>query len=156
MPEDIIVIKIEDPEEKADIVRTVLLDLPDWFGLPESNESYIRDSKSFPLWAAQRDREVIGFIALKETSPETAEIHCMGIKKACHRQGIGTQLFRVLEKHAREKYRYLQVKTVEEGNYPEYDQTVAFYRSVGFSKLEVFPTLWDESNPCLIMVKVIS
>lgn len=52
MPVDIVITKVEDPEEKADIVRTVLLDLPDWFGLPERNESYIRDSKSFPLWAA--------------------------------------------------------------------------------------------------------
>jgi len=41
---------------------------------------------------------------------------------------------------------------VNQGCYEEYDQTVAFYESLGFKKLEVFPTLWDEWNPCLIMV----
>jgi hypothetical protein len=26
---------------------------------------------------------------------------------------------------------------------------------MGFSELEVFPTLWDESNPCQVYVKAI-
>ena len=25
-------------------------------------------------------------------------------------------------------------------------------KSLGFRELECFPTLWDESNPCLIMI----
>ena len=48
-----------------------------------------------------------------------------------------------------------EVKTVAPGHYPEYDATVAFYRGVGFLPLEVFPTLWDENNPCLILVKTL-
>ncbi|MFP9213188.1 GNAT family N-acetyltransferase, partial [Enterococcus faecalis] len=28
-----------------------------------------------------------------------------------------------------------------------------FYESLGFSRLEVFPNLWDEQNPCLVLVK---
>ncbi|MDM7533255.1 hypothetical protein QUD75_13640, partial [Lacticaseibacillus paracasei] len=39
------------------------------------------------------------------------------------------------------------------GHYPEYDQTIRFYESVGFERLEVFPTLWDAWNPCLVLVK---
>ncbi|KAB7124131.1 N-acetyltransferase, partial [Bifidobacterium longum] len=38
-------------------------------------------------------------------------------------------------------------------HYPEYDQTIRFYESVGFERLEVFPTLWDAWNPCLVLVK---
>ena len=49
----------------------------------------------------------------------------------------------------------IQVKTVDEGHYKEYDQTIAFYEGVGFKKMEVFPTLWDEWNPCLILIKKI-
>lgn len=147
--------RVEDPEEKAKITSEVLLDLPDWFGIPESTKAYIDDSRRLPLWAAKKDKEVVGFITLAETSPETGELHCMGVKKACHRKGIGTQLYLELEKYAKEKYKYLQVKTVEEGHYWEYNQTVAFYKSLGFSKLEVFPTLWDEANPCLIMIKAL-
>ena len=147
--------RVENPEEKAKIVSEVLLDLPDWFGLPENTKSYIDDSRELPLWVARKDEEIIGFITLTESSSETGDLHCMGIKKAYHRKGIGSQLYLVLEKYAKEKYKYLQVKTVEEGHYIEYDQTVAFYKAVGFSKLEVFPTLWDEWNPCLIMIKAL-
>lgn len=147
--------RVENPEEKAKIVSEVLLDLPDWFGLPENTKSYIDDSRELPLWVARKGEEIIGFITLTESSPETGDLHCMGIKKAYHRKGIGSQLYLVLEKYAKEKYKYLQVKTVEEGHYIEYDQTVAFYKAVGFSKLEVFPTLWDEWNPCLIMIKAL-
>ncbi|HHY44737.1 MAG TPA: GNAT family N-acetyltransferase [Firmicutes bacterium] len=147
--------KIQDPEEKATIASEVLLDLPDWFGLPDSTKAFIEESKGLPLWAATIGQEVVGFITLSESSPETGEIHCMGVKKAYHRRGIGTKLYLALEAYAREKYKYLHVKTVEEGRYPEYDQTVAFYKSLGFSKLGVFPTLWNEQNPCLIMVKAL-
>lgn len=147
--------EVDNSEEKANIVSEVLLDLPEWFGLPESTKAYIDDSRELPLWVAKKQEEVVGFIVLKETSLETAELYCMGIKKSCHRGGIGSQLYRVLENYAKEKYKYLQVKTVEEGHYATYDQTVAFYKKMGFSKLEVFPTLWDEWNPCLILIKAI-
>lgn len=147
--------RVENPEEKAEIVSETLLDLPDWFGLPESIKSYIHDSRQLPLWVARKEEEVLGFITLTESSPETGDVHCMGIKKSHHRKGIGSQLYLALETYAKEKYKYLQVKTVEEGYYAEYDQTVAFYKAVGFSQLEVFPTLWDEWNPCLIMIKAL-
>ncbi|MDD2561466.1 MAG: hypothetical protein PHP07_07230 [Eubacteriales bacterium] len=49
----------------------------------------------------------------------------------------------------------MQVKTVEAGHYPEYDRTIAFYEGMGFLRLEVFPTLWDERNPCLVLVKAL-
>ena len=54
---------------------------------------------------------------------------------------------------AADGYHLLQVKTVDEGHYPEYDRTIAFYEAMGFVRLEVFPTLWDAWNPCLVLVK---
>ena len=36
--------------------------------------------------------------------------------------------------------------------YPEYDATNRFYLALGFGEFEVFPTLWDEWNPCQIYV----
>lgn len=149
------IIKIEDPEEKKEIVSEVLLDLPEWFGLPESTKRYIEESKKLELWVARNVKEAIGFITLSESSMETGELHCMGIKKTYHRMGIGKQLYIALEQYAKDRYKYLQVKTVDEGYYKEYDQTVAFYKNLGFSRLEVFPTLWDEWNPCLIMIKAL-
>lgn len=155
MQEKVQITKIEDAHEKARIVQEVLLDLPDWFGLPESTRNYIREAQALPLWAAYQADLLLGFVTLAETSPDTGEIHCMGVKRAFHRQGIGRALIRELEEFAKSKYRFLQVKTVDEGHYETYDQTIAFYRSLGFYKLQIFPNLWDEWNPCLVMVKTL-
>ena len=148
--------KIEDRELKASIVKDILIGLPDYFGLPESTANYIEESKALELWAAIFNGDYIGFITLKGTSEDCGEIHCMGVKSEYHRMGIGRHLFWAMEEYAMKKYLYLQVKTVDEGHYIEYDKTVAFYKLLGFSKLEVFPTLWDEHNPCLILIKSIS
>ena len=37
--------------------------------------------------------------------------------------------------------------------FPAYAQTRAFYLAMGFRPLEELRKLWDEANPCLIMVK---
>lgn len=147
------IISVDDSEEKAAIVKEVLADLPEWFGLPESTAQYVEDAKRAELWLADYGGESVGFITLTRTTIDTAEIHCMGVKKAYHRKAVGKELLRALENFAEEHYSYLQVKTVDEGHYKEYDQTIAFYQNRGFSKLEVFPTLWDKWNPCLLMVK---
>lgn len=47
---------------------------------------------------------------------------------------------------------FLQVKTVQMGKYEDYDKTNKFYISLGFKEFEIFPTLWDEANPCQIYV----
>lgn len=140
-------------EAKAAIVREVLSDLPEWFGLPDSLSAYVTQSRTLPLWVARDGQTVIGFITLGTTSPATAEITCMGIKRAYHHQGIGHKLVAELIAVAQKDFRYLQVKTVAPGHYPAYDQTNAFYRAVGFEPLEIFPTLWDPWNPCLILIQ---
>ncbi len=61
-----------------------------------------------------------------------------GNKKDYHHQGLGTKLFKEAEGYAAKHYKYLQVKTVDEGHYSIYDQTICFYESLGFSRLEVF------------------
>ncbi len=145
---------IEGAEEKRAIAREVLTDLPEWFGIPESTEEYIRESGNMPFFAAMEGEGVLGFMALKETSAYACEIYVTGVKKRVHRSGAGRAMFAAFEDYARERgYRLTQVKTIAPGHYPEYDATVAFYRGVGFLPLEVFPTLWDENNPCLVLVK---
>lgn len=49
-------------------------------------------------------------------------------------------------------YSFIQVKTVQMGKYEDYDNTNMFYLSLGFKEFEVFPTLWDEWNPCQVYV----
>ena len=77
----------------------------------------------------------------------------MGVLKEYHRQGIGREMFMMAKNIACEKgYSFLQVKTVQMGKYEDYDATNRFYISLGFKEFEVFPTLWDEANPCQIYV----
>ena len=151
-----IVKMIENPEERHAIARDVLDDLPEWFGIPESKEEYIRESGALPFFAAAEGEEIIGFMAMKETSPYTCEIYVTGAKKRFHRSGAGSAMYAAFEAYAKEMgYRFAQVKTVAAGYYAEYDATRMFYEHLGFVALEVFPTLWDESNPCLVMVKAL-
>lgn len=145
--------KIADSDLKAKITEEVLLDLPEWFGLEDSRQAYIDEVRHLSLWAAYQNNVLLGFVTLTSTSEECGEIHCMGVKKAFHLQGIGRKLVESLQKEAQQQFSLLQVKTVAEGHYKEYDQTIRFYERMGFKKLEVFPDLWDEWNPCLVMVK---
>ena len=147
---------VMDSNQRANIVKEVLLDLPEWFGLPESTQAYIDEARELTMFVAKVDGKVAGFITLGETSADCAELHAMGVKKYYHRQGIGRLLYNAFEQEAALNFKLIQVKTVDEGHYKEYDQTIAFYLKMGFMKLEVLPTLWDEGNPCLILVKPVN
>lgn len=139
--------------EKQRIARLVLEALPDWFGIPEAREEYIEKSAAQPFFAAFDGESAVGFLCLAETGKDTAELYVMGVLKEYHRRGVGKALFVAAKRRAKELgYSFLQVKTVQMGKYPEYDATNRFYLALGFCEFEVFPTLWDEWNPCQIYV----
>ena len=145
--------EVTDAGEKRRIARLILEALPDWFGVPEAREGYIRESASCRFFAAYDAERPVGFLCLKETGRDTAELHVLGVLKDHHRQGIGRGLFeKAREAAVRQGYSFLQVKTVRMGIYGDYDDTNRFYLSLGFREFEVFPTLWDEQNPCQIYV----
>ena len=144
--------KTEDSQKQA-IAHTILEALPDWFGIPEAREEYIRESAGKLFFCAYDEETPIGFLYLKETGKDTAEIAVMGVRKERHRQGLGKKLFGSAKEAARKAgYSFLQVKTVQMGHYADYDSTNLFYLSLGFREFEVFPTLWDPQNPCQIYV----
>ena len=145
--------EITTPDEKRRITRLILESLPDWFGLPEAREEYIEKSVKQPFFAAFDGENAVGFLYLAETGKDTAELYVMGVLKEYHRRGVGKMLFAAAKQRAKELgYSFLQVKTVQMGKYPEYDATNRFYLALGFGEFEVFPTLWDERNPCQIYV----
>ncbi len=147
---------IEDKEEKKKITRTILEALPDWFGVEESRENYIRESADMIMVAAKEDDKAVGFLCLKETGNATMELAVMGVLMEYHRKGVGRALFEEAYRIASKMgYSFMQVKTVEMGHYDDYDATNRFYQSLGFREFEVFPTLWDEANPCQIYVMAI-
>ncbi len=144
---------ISDPFEKQRIARIILEALPEWFGIPEAREDYIRESAALPFFAAYDGASPIGFVCLKETGRDTAELFVTGVLKEYHRKGAGRLLFEKAKERAKQScYSFLQVKTVRMGKYSEYDATNRFYLAMGFKEFEVFPSLWDEANPCQIYV----
>ena len=147
------IMEIQEPAEKQRIARAILEALPDWFGIEESREGYIKDSAELPLFAAFDGEKPIRFLCLKETGKETVELHVMGVLQEYDRKGTGRALFeKAKEAAVRTGYSFLQVKTVQMGKYEDYDRTNRFYLSLGFKEFEVFPLLWDEWNPCQIYV----
>ncbi len=156
MKETICVRELTAPGEKTTLSRLILEALPDWFGIPEAREEYIENSAGELFFAAFDGEAPVGFLTLKRTGEATAELAVMGVLKEYHRRGIGQALFEAAKARAAQLgYSFLQVKTVQMGRYPEYDATNRFYLALGFRELEVFPTLWDECNPCQIYVMYI-
>lgn len=145
--------KVTDFQEQQRISRHILEALPEWFGIPEAREAYIRDSCGKPFFCACQGEKPAGFLYLKETGDATVELYVMGVLREHQRRGIGRLLVERAREEAREQgYAFMQVKTVQMGRYAEYDETNRFYQSMGFREFEVFPTLWDPWNPCQVYV----
>ena len=147
--------KIDDPQEKSDICAKVLLSLPDWFCLPESNKEYIAGVAKTDFFAAYVFGEVVGFYSIISHFPQTSEIYVCGIFSEYHRLGIGTKLLKVIETDLKKKgVNFLTVKTLS-ASHPDkgYAKTRKFYEAVGFVPLEEFKELWGKENPCLFLVK---
>lgn len=151
------IIEIIDDEEKGKVTRHILEALPEWFEMVEGREAYINDSVGKIFLCALEEEKPIGFLYLKETGRDTVELAVMGVIKEYHRNGVGRALFEHAKAIASGKgYSFVQVKTVQMGKYEDYDKTNRFYLSLGFKELEVFPTLWDEANPCQIYVMALA
>jgi len=106
---------------------------------------------------AQRDDEIAGFATVQQHFPAAAELHLIAVRAAHQRAGVGEQLLAEIEAHLKRKAtRFLTVKTLAPSAGDRlYARTQRFYAAQGFVPLEVFPTLWNEAKPCLLMTKVL-
>ena len=79
----------------------------------------------------------------------------MGVRPESQGRGAGTALVQAAEEFLRARgVEFLQVKTLGPSHpSTHYARTRRFYESRGFRPLEELAGVWDESNPCLIMVK---
>ena len=147
--------EVFEPDEKSRICNEVLRALPSWFGMEEGIVGYVKEVKTMPFFSAYDDGKVIGFVAIKSHGAYTAEVCVIGILKEYHRKGIGKTLIDICVNYCEnERIEFLTVKTLDESRESKsYEKTRLFYQAVGFKKLETFPLLWDENNPCLFMAK---
>ncbi|MBN1373369.1 MAG: GNAT family N-acetyltransferase [Anaerolineaceae bacterium] len=130
--------------------------LPDWFGIEDAIVRYGQEIGDLPTWIARDESgQLMGFLTVKKHSHFSAEIYVMGVRPETHHKGVGRALTLKAEGHLRsEGVEFLQVKTVgPSSNDPFYARTRAFYVAAGFRPLEELKQVWDEANPCLILVK---
>jgi GNAT superfamily N-acetyltransferase len=131
--------------------------LPAWFGIEEGLEDLRRCAETQVGVAAVAEGETIGFLTLVKHFPETWEITWMAVHPGWHRRGVGRRLVEsAVERCQEDGATTLLVKTLAESHpSPEYARTRAFYRTMEFRRLEVFPDLWGPENPCLLMARTI-
>ncbi len=137
------------------LCEPILRALPEWFGVEEALSQYVADIENLPTFLAYDDGELLGFLTVKQHYATTAEVLVMGILLPAHRRGIGRALLvRAQAWLASQGVEYLQVKTLGPSHPDDgYANTRAFYQALGFHPLEEFRQIWDERNPCLIMIK---
>jgi ribosomal protein S18 acetylase RimI-like enzyme len=148
-------------EQDPGAVARLLGLLPTWFGIPSSNDQYIRDASELPTYLARPADEPraqpVGVLLARRHFPEAAEIHLLAVHPDLHRCGAGRALVDALEADlVADGCAVLQVKT-QGPSHPDagYALSRQFYAAVGFRPLEERTDIWGPRNPCLIMVKAL-
>jgi len=151
--------EIHNWEKKSVYARMILESLPDWFGNKKSIEEYVKGVGDFPFWAAlDGEGKCLGFFSARIHYGHTGDVYVCGVRPEYHHMGLGKALYGRVEQFFLGKgCKYAIVETLsEKANYEPYEKTRRFYESIGFEPLITLTEMWDESNPCLIMVKFLA
>jgi GNAT superfamily N-acetyltransferase len=137
------------------LAREILEELPEWFGIPEATEAYVKAADKLPMLAYESGGKVIGFLTLKLQTIHAMEIVVMGVRRAWHRRGAGRALMAAAEAEAvRRGCSYVTVRTLAPSNPdPNYVATRAFYEALGFVPVEILSDLWGPDLPSLLLLK---
>ena len=81
MPVD--VLRRSDPSAVAALLASV----PEWFGIPEANVSYVADAATMPSYLAVDGDDVVGAALVAEHFPESRELHLLVVRRDRHREG---------------------------------------------------------------------
>ena len=149
--------QISDGAMKSSFTEKVLRRLPKWFGIESSLGDYVVAVHDLPFWAALEGENCVGIVAGKIHHGHTGDIYVLGNLPEYHGQGIGRQLMAAAEDYFTQNgCKYVIVKTLSElAKSEEYEMTRKFYLKVGYQPLITLAEMWDENNPCLIMIKVL-
>lgn len=133
---------------------SILAELPQWFGIPQSNAEYAEAAERDLAWVAEDRDGPIGVMVLTDHGFTAIEIHLLAVRPGVHRRGVGRALVEQARAVARELGKpYVTVKTRGPSlPYEPYERTRAFYEATGFEPLEELTEIWGPENPCLIMI----
>ena len=81
-----------------------------------------------------------------------------GVIPEHHCNGVGKAIYREVERYLIQNgCKYVIVKTLSDKvHYEPYERTRIFYKSIGFEPLTTLTEMWDEENPCLIILKLLA
>lgn len=133
---------------------SILAELPDWFGIPQSNAEYAEAAQRGPTWVAEEDGQAVGVMVLADHGFAALDVHLIAVRPHRHNTGVGKALIDEARAVAGDMGKaYLTVKTQgPSAGYESYRRTRMFYEAVGFLPLEEFTEIWGPENPCLIMI----
>jgi GNAT superfamily N-acetyltransferase len=146
-----------DPERAASAAEAIMRALPGWFGFEEPLVAYAEAAKTLPTLVAREGARDVGFLTIKQHTPQSSEILAMGVLPELHRRGIGRALIEAaVDVLDASRTCLLQVKTLGPSHPSEsYARTRLFYETLRFVGLEETTAIWGPDNPCLIMVKTL-
>jgi ribosomal protein S18 acetylase RimI-like enzyme len=150
------VVTVRGPlQGQGELCASILADLPEYFGLEESNAAYARAAQTLPSFVGAVDGRDGGLLLLRQTSDAAVELHLIAVLRAFHGVGLGGALVRAAEAHLRAQgVHWFHVKTLSSRDPDEnYARTRAFYAAMGFESLEEIVEVWGPQNPCLLLVK---
>jgi GNAT superfamily N-acetyltransferase len=139
------------------VVRSILDTIPEWFGMPESNDDYVAKADLLRNVVARDGDEIVGICLLLEHSSQSVEIDLLAVPRSRHRSGIGRAILEHVERELRERgVKVLHLKTFGPSIHNEpYARTREFYVAQGFLPMEERTDVWGAENPCLFLVKVL-
>ncbi|KTC76960.1 GNAT family N-acetyltransferase [Legionella brunensis] len=130
-------IELASAESAEKLCRKISADLPEYFGLPECNESYAKGVHSCVNFIVTVDSLAVGLLSLSFPYPANCNLYWMGILKNYQRQGLGRLLLQKACTYARQCQ--AQTMTVETLAPCEADKnylrTYRFYETTGFHPL---------------------
>jgi ribosomal protein S18 acetylase RimI-like enzyme len=135
----------------------IIASLGDWFGNEEGIRQASNAVRSQSGLVIDDAMSVVGFATWVKHSEEAAEITWMAVHRQHRHEGHGSALIAQLCSILRDEgVSLLSVKTLgSDSGDPWYAETRAFYEAHGFRPLMELPDLWDQENPCLVMVRVL-
>ena len=148
------VLHMDSSDLKSQYCAQITALLPEWFGVAEANEKYIRNIKDKEVWSYHVDDRAVGLIAVKFHFDKTAEVWWFGVEAGFHGQGIGKQLMAHAEAAAREKgcTRMVLYTLSDKSPCEHYAKTRKFYERYGFEPFIEF-TEEGNDNPLQWMIK---
>jgi GNAT superfamily N-acetyltransferase len=152
------IIEITDNRKKEEYTNIILQKILEWLGLKENMQEYINSANEYLYWAAFDNDNCIGLFSGKilysKEKDITGDIYVYGVDPKYHGKGIGTLLYKKIEKYFLKNGCKNMLVYINIGNdhNEKNNRTRDFYLKKGFIELLTVIRI-PENRPYLVMMK---